>query len=65
MLSIVTAETITNKITKTFVKNSSLTNILIDWEGLFYDINLKNNNAIVISRFSTTYMDIFGRVLIT
>ena len=30
-----TAETITNKTTKTFVKKSSLTKILIDWGGLF------------------------------
>jgi hypothetical protein len=38
--------------TKTFVKKSSLTKIIIDWGGLFYDINLKNNGAIVIPRFS-------------
>jgi hypothetical protein len=27
--------------------------ILTDWERLFQDINLKNNGAIVIPRFST------------
>ena len=48
-----TAETITNKTTKTFVKKSSLTKILIDWGGLFHDINLKNNGAIVNLWFST------------
>jgi hypothetical protein len=35
------------------VKKSSLTKIIIDWGGLFHDINLKNNGAIVIPRFST------------
>ena len=48
-----TAETITNKATKTFVKKSSLTKIIIDWGGLFHDINVKNNGAIVIPWFST------------
>ena len=48
-----TAETITNKTTKTFVKKSSLTNILIDWGRLFHDMNNKNNDAIVIPWFST------------
>jgi hypothetical protein len=52
VLSRVTAETITNKTTKTFVKKSSLTKILIDWAGLFHDINLKNDGAIVILWFS-------------
>ena len=42
-----------NQTTKAFVKKSGLTNILIDPRGLFYDINLKNNGAIVIPRFST------------
>ena len=46
-----TAGTKTNK---TFVKKSSLTKILIDWGGLFHDINLKNNGVIVILRFCTT-----------
>ena len=35
------------------MKKSSLTKILIDWARLFHDINLKNNGAIVIPRFST------------
>ena len=35
------------------MKKSSLTKILIDWLRLFYDINLKNNGAIVIPQFST------------
>ena len=39
--------------TKTFVKKSSLTKILIDSVRLFHNINLKNNDAIVIPRFST------------
>jgi len=34
------------------VKKSSLTKILIDWGGLFDDINIKNNGAIVVPRFS-------------
>lgn len=42
-----------NQTTKTFVKMSSLTKILIDWEGLFHDINHKNNSVIGILRFST------------
>jgi hypothetical protein len=43
------AETTTNKTTKTFVKKSSLTKILLtNWEGLFHDNNLENNGAIVI-----------------
>ena len=28
----------------------------IEWGGLFHDINLKNNGAIVIPWFFTTYM---------
>jgi hypothetical protein len=36
------------------VKKSSLAKILIDWGRLFYDINLKNNGAIVIPQLSTT-----------
>lgn len=32
---------------------SSLTKILIDWEGLFHDINHKNNSVIKILGFST------------
>ena len=35
------------------MEKSSLTQILIDLGGLFDDINLKNNVAIVIPRFST------------
>ena len=36
------------------MKKSSLTKILIDWQqGLFHDINLKNNGAILILWFST------------
>ena len=35
------------------VKKSSLTKIWIDWGRVFHDINLKNNGAIVILRFST------------
>jgi hypothetical protein len=42
-----------NETTKRFLKKSSLTKILIDWVRLFHDINLKNNGAIVIPRFST------------
>jgi hypothetical protein len=53
VLSRVTAETITKKTAKKFVKKSSLTKILIDWGGLFHDINLKNNGAVVIPRFSS------------
>ena len=48
------------------MKKSSLTKILIDWECLFHDINLKNNGAIIIPRFSTIrYVDKFARVLMT
>ena len=36
-----------------FVTKSSLTKILIDWGGLFHDINLNNNGVIVIPWFST------------
>ena len=53
LFSATLAATITKKTIKTFVKKSSLTKILIDWGGLFHDINLKNNGAIVISWFST------------
>ena len=45
-----TAETITYKTTKTFVKKSQ---ILIDWGGLFHDINLEIHSANVIPQFST------------
>ena len=41
----VTADTITTKPTKTFVKKSSLTKIFIDWGGLFHDINLKKTRC--------------------
>ena len=50
VLSWVTAETTSNK---TFAKKSSLTKILINWGGVFHDINLKNNGAIVIPEFPT------------
>ena len=42
-----------NQTAKAFVKKSSLTKILMDWGGLFHDINIKNNGAIVMPRFST------------
>ena len=56
VLSRVTADTITKKTIKTFVKKSCLTKVLIDWGWLFPDINLKNNGAIVIPRFSSKNM---------
>ena len=37
----------------------------IDWVRLFHAINLKNNDAIVMPRFSTQYVVKFGRVLVT
>ena len=40
----------------------------IEWGGLFHDINHKNNGAIVIPRFSTTYViyvDKCAQVLVT
>ena len=49
VLSSVAVLTKTNQTTKTLVKKSSLTKILIDWGRLFHDINLKINSAIVIS----------------
>ena len=43
---------------------SSLTKILIDWGGLFHDINLKNNGAIVILCFLLHVVK-FARILVT
>jgi hypothetical protein len=46
-------KTKTKQTAQACVKKSSLTKILIDWGGLFHEINIKNNGAIVIPRFST------------
>ena len=43
----------THQTPKAFVKKSTLTKVLIGWGGLFHDINLKNDDAIVIPPFST------------
>ena len=46
------------------MEKSSLTQILIDWGGLFDEINLKNNVAIVFPGF-LLYVDKSGQVMVT